>query len=139
MEEEKKFKSNPVITGVGKIAVERQRQVREKGYTVEHDAQHSVFDLLRAAGAYQEYAYHAILNEGYPDAIAQVKELAADGWPWERSSYKPGSPEKALVKAGAMIAAALDLLEASKEAEEKAEAKHYRETAAQKNLTEEDA
>jgi hypothetical protein len=115
MKEENKFKKNPAVTGVGKIAVERQRQVIEKGYTTEHDAKHSLSDLIKAAGAYRSFAAHANTNKNYPDTYPMLRDLALAGWPWSEDSFKPVDVETALTKAGAMIAAALDRLEAAKE------------------------
>ena len=132
MEEDNKFKKNPVVTGIGKIVVERQRQVIEKGYTPEHDAQHDVHDLLKAADAYMNFAVNADTNRGYPEVFSQLRDLAGTGWPWEKDSFKPVDVETALIKAGAMIAAALDHIENEKR--ELAEAERYRNGAAQKEL-----
>lgn len=85
-------------TGIELIAAERQRQIEEEGYDARHDKYHDYEDLAQAAVA---YAYP--LDKSYPD-------FRLDVWPWDTSSFKP-SPEnriKELVKAGALIAAAID-------------------------------
>jgi hypothetical protein len=75
-----------IKTGVDYIAIERKRQIDEEGYTADHDAEHTVWDLVNAASAYM---YHK-----------------SEYWPWDKDSFKPGANN--LVKAGALIAAAID-------------------------------
>lgn len=77
-------------TGAELIAAERRRQVEVEGYTAEHDAQRGhPEELVRAALCYAS---------GF-----------SDGWPWRPRDYKPGRDRvRELVKAGALIAAAID-------------------------------
>lgn len=84
--------------GTGLIAIERQRQISEEGYTAEHDREHEHGELARAAGV---YALRAAGTDGYPGT-----------WPpgWR---CKSGTPMEMLVKAGALIAAEIDRLLAS--------------------------
>lgn len=83
------------MTGVELIAQERQRQQTEKGYDAEHDAGHEVIDFVGAAIAYA--------NPGE----------AGRHWPWNFSGFHPSKDERVnLAKAGALIAAAIDRLEA---------------------------
>lgn len=89
----------PESSGVALIAAERARQVTAKGYTPEHDAHHGDGDLIRAAVAYATLAAGA------------TEEHTAAWWPWDRSGFKPGDGRlRALVKAGALIAAEIDRL-----------------------------
>ena len=82
------------MTGLDKLAAERQRQIA-KGYTVEHDRHHSVNDLRRAALAY--------LNDN-PALLP---------WGYSSRAWKDQTLEERLVKAGALISAALDVMESS--------------------------
>lgn len=85
--------------GVERIAEERQRQITEEGWTLEHDAVHYQGALARAGVAY------AMLGSGYcsdENAIYKV-------WPFEERWWKPSDdPVRNLVKAGALIAAEID-------------------------------
>lgn len=75
--------------GAELIALERLRQVVDEGYTPDHDAQHGAEPLLRAAAAYLD--------------------RDPDRWPWNPQSFKISHDRhRDLVKAGALIAAALD-------------------------------
>jgi hypothetical protein len=78
-----------LATGAGLIAYERQRQV-DKGYTVEHDATHGSHELVRAAACYLD---------------------GATDWPWDDDSYHPtpGDRVSELIRAGALLAAAIDV------------------------------
>lgn len=89
----------PLAAGVALIAGERVRQVDVEGHTPEHDRfdpAHGAANLVDAAVAY------LLGDPGY--------------WPWEIFTYKPESPEsdepavKDLVRAGALVAAAIDVV-----------------------------
>lgn len=87
-------------TGVNAIAAERQRQV-EKGYTVEHDAEHGAADLIEAARAY-------IVQAEGPEA-ERISGIGPDfHWPWGDFTGEDCDPLTALARAGALIAAAYD-------------------------------
>lgn len=86
-------------TGAEAIAAERQRQIDVEGYTPEHDAGHYVETYLEAAEAYIQTA------RGNPN----IGELT---WPWELATFKPTFGRRDLVKAGALIAAAIDRFDA---------------------------
>lgn len=82
------------------IGAERERQIEDEGYTPEHDRAHSHSELLNAALAYLQ--------------------IAPDIWPWDPAGFKPARPFphdtcdagciRDLVKAGALVAAAIDRL-----------------------------
>jgi hypothetical protein len=83
----------PQPLGVDLIREERERQITHEGYTPEHDLDHEADDFVLAAMAY-------LLGDE-----AQ--------WPWTPDTFKPTQPindlhVRDLVKAGALIAAAID-------------------------------
>jgi hypothetical protein len=84
------------MTGVERIARERNRQIFEEGWDGPHDDEHVNGELAAAAHAYL------------------LEVLDADGifsWPWDVSWWKPSDdPIRNLEKAGALIAAEIDRL-----------------------------
>ncbi|TXI53504.1 hypothetical protein [Mycolicibacterium mageritense] len=77
-------------TGADLIAAERIRQIHDEGYSPGHDLAHGATALLSAASAY----------------IDQSPTV----WPFAPDLFKPsGDPIRDLTKAGALIAAALDV------------------------------
>lgn len=86
-------------SGAQAITVERQRQIDEEGYTPEHDRHHAVQQLMDAAEAYLTHASGMTISE------------CLLGWPWDVPSFKPSDARADLVKAGALIAAAIDRLD----------------------------
>lgn len=85
-------------TGVDLIAEERLRQINVEDFTLEGDKNRSD-SLIRAAEAYSE---HARTNH----------HKMPVNWPWMSSEWKPGDdPVRDLVKAGALIAAAIDSIQ----------------------------
>jgi len=101
------------LAGVALIAAERHRQVTEEGYTPEHDRDHA-YELTWAARCYAE---NVALNLGNgptwePGANWHtVPDFQDFPWPWHKDFWKPtGDPVRDLVKAGALIAAAIDSL-----------------------------
>lgn len=80
------------------VLAERQRQISAEGWTPEHDDEHTEFcagrglsELARAAKAYIEADVY--------------------NWPWTPISFKPTSPRRNLVKAGALILAEIERLD----------------------------
>ena len=95
------------MNGTDLIAIERHRQQTEEGYDAAHDAGHAE-ELARAAACY------AVRPEWDIEAKARRREPAGPplGWPWDAEYWKP-TPDnriRELVKAGALIAAAIDSL-----------------------------
>lgn len=91
-------------TGVELIREERIRQIHEEGWTLEHDAQHTDRSLAFAAACYAVHS-HGIGFDGLPII-----------WPWDREWWKPSDdPIRNLAKAGALIAAEIDRLQAMKQ------------------------
>jgi hypothetical protein len=96
-------------SGIDLIRAERQRQIILEGYDANNDD--SLVDptdkrnwelpLVEAAIAYADQ----VAMQAHPhDAGAAVHER----WPWHASFWKPSTPIRMLVKAGALIAAEID-------------------------------
>lgn len=88
-------------SGVALIAQERGRQIQEEGYDDAHDAGQG-HALARAGVAY------AIAGTGHVVDVDDDVE-AWQWWPWSTEAWKPSYDlVRNLVKAGALIAAAID-------------------------------
>lgn len=96
-----------VRSGAQRIFAERLRQ-SAIGYTPDHDAEHAEGDLVEAAVCYAlAYRSDDPPFAGDPHGIR---------WPWEPESWKPADdPVRNLEKAGALIAAEIDRLQARAE------------------------
>lgn len=83
--------------GLGLIYAERMRQMILEGFSAAHDAKHTDGELIAAAVGYLAAAAG---NPADPPCI----------WPWTEEWWKPEreNPTRALVKAGALIAAEID-------------------------------
>ena len=91
---------DPELAGAALIVQERLRQIDEEGYAAEHDQRVGSRDLIRAAEAYIASA------QGY-DREARYR------WPWDPEAFKPSEDViRNLVKAGALLAAAIDVCQA---------------------------
>ncbi len=91
------WESAPANNGIGLIAIEREYQLTECGFTPAHDDQHTKRELQWAALAYLDF----------PQSDTTVRFF----WPWDVESWKPtGEPLRDLAKAGALIAAEMDRL-----------------------------
>jgi hypothetical protein len=87
--------------GVAAITEERRRQIEKEGWTPDHDDDHNRGTLETAAICYASHG------------IPWVREALKDArlWPWDREWWKPSDHRRNLVKAGALIAAAIDKLD----------------------------
>jgi hypothetical protein len=95
-------------TGAELIAAERKRQVEVEGYTAERDqANATVHTLTQAARCYA-------IDAAYRQEVFLSGGWVPNGWPWLTAEWKPSPSDRKreLVKAGALIAAAIDLLRA---------------------------
>lgn len=96
------------MDAVALIAKERKRQIREEGWTTEHDREHNPEDLPLAGSCYAEDAARnlALMSNG----LALRSQGTPTSWPWDNKWWKPTpyDPVRQLVKAGALIAAAID-------------------------------
>ena len=90
------------MDGIELIAAERIRQVEEKGWTLEHDDGHRHGELAKVA---------ATLAVATTDAVVRDEDGYGSGDnPWGLES-KLLDPIRALVVAGALIAAEIDRLQ----------------------------
>lgn len=88
--------------GAQDVLAERRRQIEKEGWSAEHDAAHPVGDFERAAATYALYTY------GVP-ATAKVEGLEARYlWPWDWKWFKPKDRRRDLVRAAALLIAAID-------------------------------
>src|SRR5688572_24536646 len=94
------------MTGVELIAAERQRQIEVEGWTPEHDDEHDVGEIARAAACYAMRPYL------HRDKVHLY-------WPWSSQWWKPtpDSRIRELVKAGALIAAEIARLQRKDQAQ----------------------
>lgn len=88
------------ITGIEAISNERNRQITEEGWDLKHDLEHTPEHLELAAICYA--------------TPREVIQCHSDGtpylWPWDKCWWKPSENRtRDLEKAGALIAAAIDL------------------------------
>ncbi len=98
-------------TGIQIIAEERKRHIKEKGFLPKDDIEKYSFEELAQAGvcyALTDYNRNYLGPDGdcYPAL-----------WPWEGKSWKPTPHDRVceLAKAGALIAAQIDVLNGVKE------------------------
>lgn len=103
------------------VLLERQRQVDKEGWTPEHDDEHDSGELAAAGAA---YALHAA-DHLHPHSQGDGRNEAPIFWPWqngvcgrgegpektEPAWWKPGTPRRDLVKAGALILAEIERLD----------------------------
>lgn len=112
------------MDGIESIAAERARQIEELGYTPEHDAGHEGQDLAFAAAVYAAPTTIYLIreidhdNEHHQGGTLQWVEPWPVGWHRHSSYRKVLTPEERihqLAKAGALIAAEIDRLQAGGE------------------------
>lgn len=90
------------------IREERDRQKAIEGWSEEHDDAHDDGELLLAARCYFDHATFA--NAG----AARRADGVPMGWPWDAASWKPKTPVRDLVRAGALVLAEIDRLHRAK-------------------------
>ena len=84
------------MTGIDLIAQERERQMSSEGYDSRNDDAYRDGQLEKAAIAY--------LVNTVPCGVGDGRSF----WPWKKEFWKPRDKKANLVRAGALIAAALD-------------------------------
>lgn len=98
------------MTGIELIAAERKRQIEKEGWTADHDRQHVFGELALAAVCYAAPRKIYVREEDSDQTVYR------DPWPktWSWGNDKRGQHDRitALVKAGALIAAEIDRLQA---------------------------
>lgn len=111
------------MSGIERIAAERARQIKVEGWDTDHDDEHRPEDLELAAACYalppehrgrKTVPHHYEWSRGgrYNDDsnLIPVGEVEVPVlWPWDGCWWKPSTRERDLEKAGALMAAALDL------------------------------
>ncbi len=99
------------MTGIELITAERQRQIEKEGFDSAHDDQHQN-DLAMAAGCYVDHVVGRSWVVADPDLGIDVYQMEPlpDHWPydWDEKWWKPTTPIRDLIKAGALIAAEID-------------------------------
>ena len=105
------------MKGIELIAEERQRQIDVEGYSEQHDSQHNTSELIYAAIAYVESAKVGVNcaemgNTTDEHEIMRRKTEMGRYYPFGWL-FKPSTDIRDLVKAGALIAAAIDRLEST--------------------------
>ena len=90
--------------GARDIVAERARQIEVEGWSPEHDDQHAVGELAKAAGCYAWIA-------GQSDELRLIFDAPPPTWPWVRRWWKPTDRRRDLVKAGALILAEIERLD----------------------------
>lgn len=94
------------MTGTQLIAQERSTHPA-RGWSKEHDRDHQD-QLVDAALCYLAVAKHQVDGTYVPEDHPRVE------WPWSDRYWAPSDPIRNLVKAGSLIAAAIDALDDAK-------------------------
>ena len=100
---------------IAEIAAERRRQVEAEGWSIEHDDYHQSGELAEAAAAYAWWS-------AAPEHTRKKTDIEDDShvawmlrriWPeaWEQYWFKPSTPRRDLIKAGALIVAEIERLD----------------------------
>jgi hypothetical protein len=100
--------ASPVSGAARDVLAERARQVSVEGWTAAHDD--GANDVAALADAAVCYAMHAAqtLAGAY---IAPNTTPNKTWWPWDASWWKPTTPRRDLVKAGALIIAEIERID----------------------------
>ncbi|SXF83152.1 hypothetical protein [Klebsiella variicola] len=103
------LESPTITTAAADVLAERQRQVTAEGWTPERDDEYTDGELPRAASCYALMAWREnCLSDG--EYAASQKALPYY-WPWEPAWWKPTTPRRDLVKAGALILAEIERID----------------------------
>lgn len=95
--------NNPLRHSYIVVYHERMRQLSTEGFSREHDDEHDDGALAAAAGC---YAFAACRQQ-----IGEDVNGARQSWPWDAKWWKPTTPRRNLVKAGALILAEIERLD----------------------------
>lgn len=111
----------PGVKQLQALVIERLRQIRDEGFSEKHDDQHVQGELAIAAACYAEEAFCQIRE---PERLPVISQIVPQFWPWEPAWWKPSlDARRNLVKAGALILAAIAVIDRANEIESK-EASH---------------
>lgn len=94
------------MNGIESIAAERQRQIDEEGWTLEHDDEHEAGELAKVASCYAWISAQS-------DELRAAFRTPPPTWPnqWDESWWRLKDRRRDLVRAGALIAAEIDRLD----------------------------
>jgi Lar family restriction alleviation protein len=84
------------------VLAERRRQIGQEGWTAAHDDEHVAFEMAFAAASY------AMSSARHPHAL---KYEVPGNWPWSPEWWRPTTPRRDLVKAGALILAEIERID----------------------------
>lgn len=85
------------------VILERHRQIREEGWSPEHDDTHELGELAMAATCYAEMS---VCHYAFPDQFDILNR-----WPWSHEWWKPETPRRDLVRAAALLLAEIERLD----------------------------
>jgi hypothetical protein len=88
------------------VLAERRRQIEQEGWTLKHDDEHDGGQLPMAAASYAVAASYASAG-----LFPMPKGAPPTSWPWRKSWWKPTTPRRDLVKAGALILAEIERID----------------------------
>ena len=99
------------------VLAERRRQIEAEGWTPEHDDEHGAGQLAGAAGCYARHvnARGWVIDTPFDNYTTESPPME---WPWAYSWWKPTTPRRDLVKAGALILAEIERLDRMAERQE---------------------
>ncbi len=105
----------PGVKQLQALFVERLRQIRDEGFTETRDDEQRRGELAIAAACYAEEAFCQLRT---PDRLPEISHVVPDLWPWEPTWWKPSlDARRNLVKAGALILAAIGVIDRAIETE----------------------
>jgi len=87
------------------LATERLRQIRDEGWSADHDDEHGRGVLPKAAMSYCQSASVGLIDT----SILAGKPPTY--WPWDAKWWKPKTARRDLVRAGALIIAEIERLD----------------------------
>jgi hypothetical protein len=98
---------------VEELAAERLRQINGEGYTLALDDRYTQGELERAAGVYCDAAAFpsaariAACDKGHGHALVVPASDLRRRWPWAIEAFKPTDARRNMIKAGALLVAAI--------------------------------
>jgi hypothetical protein len=101
------FDKGPELTQAAfDVIGERFRQLDDEGFSCERDSSYQRGELAAAAAAYASVAA-TVISEGKTN----TSHMLTTAWPFDRTWWKPTTPRRDLVKAGALILAEIERLD----------------------------
>lgn len=100
---------DPSRAVAAELLAERHRQVGEEGYAAAHDDQYTDGQLENAALTYLQYGRAEDRRE--TGRLFASQGEAPPSWPWDPRFWKPDNCRRMLVRAGALVIAAIERLD----------------------------